>query len=340
VRRFLTGRVGLFALIVLGCAVAGGTSVVLAFNRAHSSAPPAGIRVVSGATLHVTNNASLKASKGPEILFINSIPDKSFRKLAVAPVSDPNETRALANLSCDRVYYAAGNGLCLTATGAFAAHYVAEIFDSNFKVRDSFSIPGLPSRARISADGTLGAITTFVNGDSYAPGNFSTRTSIVQMSTGKILVNIEKLPTTRDGKRFYNHNFNFWGVTFARDDDHFYATLGSGPKTYLVRGSIRSQTMQVLYPHLECPSLSPDGTRIAFKRSLNSHGSWRLYVLNLHTMHAHPLAETHSVDDQVEWLDNTHVLYWRGADVWVVRADGGGTPKKFISDALSPVVVP
>ena len=338
-RRRISGRVAVFALIVIGCLVAGGTSVVLAFNRSHSSAPPAGIRVVAGAKLHETNNASLNASKGAELLFINQIPDKSFRRLAVAPVSSPNETRALADLSCDRVYYAAGNGLCLTATGAFAAHYVAEIFDSNFKVRDKFSIPGLPSRARVSPDGTLGAITTFVNGDSYAPGNFSTRTSIVEMKTGKILMNIEKLPVTRDGKRFFNHNFNFWGVTFARDDDHFYATLGSGADTYLVRGSIRARTMEVIYKHLECPSLSPDGTRIAFKRSLNSHGSWRLYVLDLKTMHAHPLAETASVDDQVEWLDNAHVLYWRGADIWVVPANGGGVPKEFVSDGLSPVVV-
>jgi Tol biopolymer transport system component len=159
------------------------------------------------------------------------------------------------------------------------------------------------------------------------------------MKTGRILMNIEKLPVTRDGKRFFNHNFNFWGVTFARDDDHFYATLGSGADTYLVRGSIRARTMQVIYKHLECPSLSPDGTRIAFKRSLNSHGSWRLYVLDLRTMHAHPLAETASVDDQVEWLDNAHVLYWRGADIWVVPANGGGVPKEFVSDGLSPVVV-
>jgi hypothetical protein len=331
-RRRLSGRAALFTLIVVVCAVVGGSSVVVAAGRARSSATPAGIHIATKAT-------SLAAARGPEILFINQIADKSFRRLAVAPVSNPNATRALADLSCDRVYYAGGSGLCLTATGAFAAHYVAQIFDANFKVRHELSIPGLPSRARVSGDGRLGAITTFVNGDSYAPGNFSTRTSIVEMSTGKILVSLEQLAVTRGGKRFHNRNFNFWGVTFARDDDHFYATLGSGENTYLVRGSIRARTMSVIYKHLECPSLSPDGTRIAFKRSLNSHGSWRLYVLDLRTMRAHPLAETESIDDQVEWLDNTHVLYWRGADVWTVPAGGGGVPKKFVSYAMSPVVI-
>ena len=56
-------------------------------------------------------------------------------------------------------------------------------------------------------------------------------------------------------------------------------------------------------------------------------------------MRAIRLAETHSIDDQVEWLDNAHVLYWRGADIWVVPASGGGVPKEFVSDGLSPVVV-
>jgi Tol biopolymer transport system component len=90
---------------------------------------------------------------------------------------------------------------------------------------------------------------------------------------------------------------------------------------------------------VECPSLSPDETRIAFKRSLNSHGSWRLYVLDLHTMREWPLAETMSVDDQAEWLDDQHVLYWRGTDVWEVRADGKGKPRLFLTDASSPVVI-
>ena len=289
--------------------------------------------------MRLTRATILDAAGGPKILFRNNIPDKSFGKLAVAPLSNPNATRALSDLSCDRVYFASGTGLCLTAAGGFSSRYLAKIFDARFAVRKTFSIPGIPSRARLSADGRLGALTTFVNGDSYSPGNFSTRTSIVAMATGKLIANLEQFKVTRNGKPFHNRNFNFWGVTFARDDDHFYATLGSGAKTYLVGGSLRSRTLRVLYEHLECPSLSPDETRIAFKRSLDSHGSWRLYVLDLRTMRAHPLAETTSVDDQVEWLDDKRVLYWRGADVWVVPADGSGSPATFLTDASSPVVV-
>jgi hypothetical protein len=285
---------------------------------------------VSGGTL---------AASGSKLLFINAIADKSFRQLAVAPLSNPSDKRALAGLACDRVYFSAGNGLCLTATGTFASHYVAKIFDASFHVRKQVRILGIPSRARISPSGRLGSVTTFVNGHSYSPGTFSTQTLLIDMTTGETLVNLEKFTVLRDGKRIHDRNFNFWGVTFERDDDHFYATLGSGSNTYLVHGSLRARTMRVLYTHLECPSLSPDGTRIAFKRSLNSHGSWRIYVLDLSTMRAHPIAETGSVDDQVEWHDNRHVLYGRGGSVWISRADGGGSPRKLVLDGWSPVVV-
>jgi hypothetical protein len=347
-RRHGRARIVVFALIVCCCTAAGAASVAFAVIHAHESHPPPGVHVHGGASLPpartgtavVRHAASLTATKGPQLLFRSAIPDKTFGKLAVAPLAHPNTDRAISDLACDRVYYANGNGLCLASTGAFSNSYVAKIFDANFAVRTTLKIPGIPSRARISSDGKLGAVTTFVNGDSYSPGNFSTRTSIVDMKAGKVVADLEKFRVLDHGKVFKKRNFNFWGVTFAHDDDHIYATLGSGSNTYLVGGSLRSKTMQVLTTHLECPSLSPDGTRIAFKQSTNSHGAWRIYVLDLKTMKRRPLAETRSIDDQVEWLDNTSVLYWHGTDIWSVPADGSGSPRMFVTDASSPAVIP
>ncbi len=330
-------RIAILVAVVLACIVAAAISVSGAIVRAHSTAPPDGVQVAGGASL-ATAGASAGDNQPDMVLFRNTIPDKTFGRLAVASLATPSK-RALTDLTCDRVYFAAGNGLCLASAGAFSSHYVAKIFDSEFHVRKTLDVTGIPSRARISVDGKLGAFTTFVNGDSYAPGNFSTRTSIVRMDTGTVVANLESFSVTRDGRRFSNRNFNFWGVTFAADDDHFFATLGSGASTYLVEGSLRQKAMRVLTTHVECPSLSPDGTRIAYKRSLNSHGSWRLYVLDLRTMKKWPLAETNSVDDQAEWLDDTHVLYWRGTDVWEVPADGTGAPKRLLVDAASPTVI-
>jgi hypothetical protein len=321
-----------FVLILAGCIVSSGIYFGLAYSRAHGSAPPSGVRVARG--------ASLETSDGPELLFRNAIPDKTFGELAVAPLSHPNETRTVASLECDRVDYEAGRGLCLTSTGTWpTTGYVAKIFDASFKVVAKVRLTGIPSRARISADGRLGATTVFVNGDSYAPGNFSTRTIIIDMRTAKVVANLESFDVTRDGEPFSNANFNFWGVTFARDDNRFYATLGSGAQTYLVQGNLHDRTLQVIHDHVECPSLSPDGTRIAFKRSLNSHGSWRLYVLDLKTMKETPLAEPSSVDDQVEWIDNEHISYWLHSDTWSLPADGTGSPTKLLTDASSAVLV-
>jgi hypothetical protein len=145
-------------------------------------------------------------------------------------------------------------------------------------------------------------------------------------------------------------DFNLWGVTFARDSRHFYATLRTGGKTYLLEGDLASRQARVLRENVECPSLSPDNTRLAFKkREGGGVGpiTWRLPVLDLQTLEDRPLAEKRSVDDQVEWLDDHHILYSlpetieasAGTDTSVVPADGGGEPRLFMPKAYSPVVL-
>jgi hypothetical protein len=52
-----------------------------------------------------------------------------------------------------------------------------------------------------------------------------------------------------------------------------------------------------------------------------------------------PLAEPQVVDDQVEWLDDAHVLYGLLGNVWIVNADGSGRPRLYLRNALSPAVV-
>jgi hypothetical protein len=345
-------RIVVFTAIVVACLASATLYVGHAVARAHRSAPPPGIHVVKGASLasdpapaavqpaiRTTAAASLNATKGPKLLFVNMIPDNTVGKLAVASLANPDSTRAVADLRCERVYYGGGRGLCVTRGGPLNSSYVAKVFDANFKVLRQISLPGVPSRARVSADGHYGATTMFVRGDNYASGNFSTRTAIFDLRTGKEVVNLEKLHVFREGKRFSNRNFNFWGVTFAHDDDHFYASLGSGSKTFLLKGSMRNHTLRVIHQKVECPSLSPDQSRIAFKRSVGARGNWRLTVLNLRTMHETRLAGDDPIDDQAEWLDSNHVLYGNDNIVWQVAANGKGKPTKLLSYAYSPVVI-
>ncbi len=96
----------------------------------------------------------------------------------------------------------------------------------------------------------------------------------------------------------------------------------------------------MIHENVECPSLSPDGTRIAFKKRTGSKGSpWRLTVLDLATMRETPLSERRSVDDQAEWLDDGRVLYGVDGDVWMARADGTGQPRRYLAQADSPAAV-
>lgn len=240
-------------------------------------------------------------------------------------------------LACERVYFAGGRGLCL-ATAESGVDYEATVFDSSLRPLRRFGLEGLPSRARVSDDGRYGAMTVFVNGHAYlSGGGFSTATTIVDMRSGRQLGNLESFSVTKDGKPFDAADFNFWGVTFAADPNRFYATLRSHGHYFLVEGNLRQRTMRVLRDRVECPSLSPDGTRIAYKSRIGDENRWRLKVLDLATLRAHPVAERRPIDDQVEWLDDSTLVYSDGVDVYTVPADGGGAPRLVLRGATSPV---
>ncbi|MGH8972138.1 MAG: hypothetical protein ACRD0C_02915 [Acidimicrobiia bacterium] len=267
--------------------------------------------------------------------------------VAVAPAADPDGPRALTELDCLRVYMAAGSGMCLTEKGGTFTPYSVVFFGPDFRPRGQESLAGLMSRARVSPDGRYGTATVFVTGHSYAPGTFSTQTTIHDMATGELLGELESFTVEKDGKEIKAADFNFWGVTFAREPGIFYATLGTAGHTYLVRGDVESARMEVLRDGVECPSLSPDGTRIAFKQRTGSGlgpVTWRPAVLDVATLADHPLSEDRTVDDQIEWLNDDTVLYavdtGVGApDTWAASADGTGEPRLFLTDADSPAVV-
>ena len=199
----------------------------------------------------------------------------------------------------------------------------------------------MPSRARVSPDGRYGSVTFFVQGHAYAEaGSFSTRTTLIDLQRGEKIAELEQFTVTRAGRQVTAADANFWGVTFAHDGDRFYATMATGGKTYLIRGSVAASTARVIHENVECPSLSPDGTRLAYKKRVSSGTKpWRLAVLDLRTMRETLLEETRSVDDQVEWLDDNRALYGVDGEIWVVRADGGGQPRRFMAAAESPAVV-
>jgi hypothetical protein len=260
-------------------------------------------------------------------------------------ISVTNGTREVAALSCARVYAAGGTGVCLRQDGDLTTYQLA-ILDRNLAVQKEIPLVGVPNRARVSASGRMVAWTVFVTGDSYNGGQFSTRAGILDTVTGQLAGTLEDFAITLDGKPYQAVDENFWGVTFAADDNRFYATMSTGGKRYLVEGDFAKNTVRTLRENVECPSLSPDGTRIAYKSAVGADPAkgWRLSVLDLASGQVTPLAETRSVDDQPAWLDATTIGYAiprdRGqADVWSVPANGSGTPQVLIPDAESPAAL-
>jgi hypothetical protein len=294
----------------------------------------------------VTNMASV--TSGPHVVFRSTAVGDDYGKVATVALDDPAGPRAYAPVTCDRVYARSNESVCLYSQPGLVTTYKAEVLGPDWSVRRSLPLSGVPSRARLSPDSDYVATTTFVTGHDYnSPGTFSTETLVTNLSGGPS-VNVESFKLMVDGKQITAKNRNVWGVTFTPGDDIFYATAASGPKTWLVRGSLRNKTLTSLREDAECPSLSPDGTRVAFKtRNGEPAGQWRIAVYDLTSGKSTLLAEKHSVDDQIEWLDNQNVLYGlprtgtgaSASDVWTVAADGTGSPKIFIPDGWSPAVV-
>ncbi|MEV8509134.1 hypothetical protein AB0368_30455 [Actinoplanes sp. NPDC051475] len=285
----------------------------------------------------------------PHLVFRNTALGEGYGRLALVPVTAPDGPRALTEVSCERVYAVTTRSVCLSARRGITNTYRAQVLGAGWAPAGELPLTGLPSRARLSRDGALAATTTFVYGDSYAsPGQFSTRTTVTRIGDGRH-AELEKFRLEVDGRAVTSADRNFWGVTFAGDDDTFYATAATGGRTWLVRGTVSGRRMTAVRADVECPSLSPDGIRIGFKKHGDlPAGRWRLAVYDLRTGAETVLAETRSVDDQVVWLDDSTILYGlprtaaSGAatsDVWAVPADGTGQPRVLVPDAWSPAVV-
>jgi hypothetical protein len=286
----------------------------------------------------------------PRIVFRDTAQGPSYGRVAMVPLDDPAGPRSVTPLSCDRVDVAGAVGLCLTADRGVDTTYEAYLFDDHLRRLHTFAVSGVPSRARLSPDGHLAAVTVFTSGGGYAGPAFTTSTTLYDVRAGRELGSFRSFRLIIDGRRADPDDVNAWGVTFARDDDTFYVTLAEGDTTYLARGSLRARTVRTLTTNVECPSLSPDGTRIAFKQRVTAPSSpaqWWATVLDPRTMRRTVLADTRNVDDQIAWYDNGTIAYGlprpgdaaATTDTWTEPADGSGRPRLLVPGAWSAAIV-
>lgn len=285
----------------------------------------------------------------PRLLFFRHMGvDQHYGKVAWTDSGQPQVVNYVDTMACEVVYVSGGHGICLSADRGVFTTYAASLFDARtFAVSATVPLKGIPSRARVSIDGKVAAFTVFVSGHGYTTLDFSTQTLLLNTSTAEVIADLESFTVRRDGKVIESPDFNFWGVTFTPDAKKFYATLSTSQKHFLVRGDIASRSAEVIHENVECPSLSPDAKRLAYKKRLmvGNRIVWQLQVLDLATGRETALSERRSIDDQLEWLDDAHVLYSVPAaedgsspstDVWVAPADARSAPRLYQRNAYSP----
>lgn len=291
------------------------------------------------------------AEQGPRIVFRHTGLDRDYGHLAAVALDDPAGPRTLSDVACDRVDASADLVSCLRVERGVVTRYALVELDADLAETATVPLPGIPSRTRLSPDGSLVATTTFVTGHSYLQTGFSTATEIrstADPGTAADVGNLEAFRLVVDGREVSPADRNVWGVTFV-DDRSFWATVATGGVAHLVRGELATRTLTAVRTNVECPSLSPDGTRLAYKVDDAADGTrWSFAVLDLATGEETVLrGETRGVDDQAAWLDDDTLLYGVPrpdeagvSDVWSLDADRpDAVPELFIEQAWSPSVV-
>lgn len=291
------------------------------------------------------------AEKPERIYFRYNGVDGHYGNLAYVEPKVSMQPQFAQQLRCEVVHASSTRGICLTADRGVVTTYTARLFDTHtLAPYGELVLKGIPSRARVAVDGSIGAFTVFVTGHGYTSLDFSTQTLIVDLASGQVLGDLETFKATRNGEPFSRADFNYWGVTFTQDAKRFFATLSTDGKHYLVTGDVASRSVKVIHENVECPSLSPDERRVAYKKRFVIDGRivWQLHVLDLETDKETALSEKRSIDDQLEWLDSSHVLYTvpesesdatPSTSVWLADADGTREPHLYLPKAYSPAVV-
>lgn len=301
-------------------------------------------RAASRGAAATVAEADLAAFAGePRVIFRSTAPGADHGKVAVVSLADPDGPRAVVDIACDRIDVGGPYASCLRTERGVMTTFKAQLFDEEWHEVRSWPLAGLPSRTRLSEDGSLVTSTAFVTGHSYAGSGFSTQTE-VHGTGGEDHGDIEEFTLWVDGREYTAVDRNMWGVTFTGGDG-FYATAASAGRTWLVRGDLAARTLTAVRENVECPSISPDGTRIAYKK-LRDEGTWDIAVLDVATGREQVLGETRSVDDQPEWLDDDTVLYGLTrpdepgvTDVWSLDLAAAASPQLFIPYGWSPSVV-
>ena len=278
--------------------------------------------------------------KPPFVIFRTLAPQDAHGHVAVVSLDPGEAARHVSTLACARVHYAGGAGLCLVIESApDSSINVAYVFDHTFTRRHRLVLPGVPTRARVSPNGRRASITTYAETEAPEGERLVTDSVIIDVASGSVLANLRSFRIEHEGPPLTGP-VDISSVAFEPDGDRFFATLATATTRYLVAGSVDERRLTTLRDGVASEALSPDGRHLVVKRRGAGPAVWRLVVIDLHTWAERALNQgSRSVDDQVEWLDNDHVMFHDVVDdttaVWMLPIDGITAPRVYLRDAFS-----
>ncbi len=274
------------------------------------------------------------------LVFINRVPGDEYGFVGYVNLEGE---RFITPLPCDRLDWNRNGGVCLQG-GSIGIPGRGLLLDEFLRPVRRFGIAN-PSRAAISPDGGTVSWTGFVTGHDYlAPGEFATTTQLIDVER-ELGAELETdFQTFADGEEFLEETANYWGTSYI-DEQTFYATLGFGAQNNLVFGDVRTGELHVVHENASCPEVSPNGSTIVAKEQRDQ--AFQLVAIDTATGERRDLAETRSVDDQVEWIDDSRILYGLpnpeagttgqpAFDVWVLNVNDGSEPRLLVPFADSP----
>ncbi len=264
---------------------------------------------------------AIDATIARPFMLITRASDRDYHRVELLTL-DPKTLRPLTRtpttLGCTRLHASdAAQVFCFTKVLPGQPKYYSGptgyFFGSDFAQTTRFKTNrGIISRARIARDGRYVASTAFTTGHSYlgvGGSQFSTATLIANAKDPKSEQDIQQWTVLKAGKPITSADLNLWGVSFdPKQSDRFFVTAYFDGTPHLAEGSVSAKRITVARENVECPSFSPDGQLLAFKKRTGPT-KWSPAVLNLQSQQETVYTVPDSVDDQIEWLDGATLIY-------------------------------